>query len=458
MRLQLLLKRASVRWALALVLIVGGRLAFGESYTAPVSSGSGSGVSTVSSNGVSISGAATSLNLVAGTNVVLTSTNTGGAVSVGIHAAAGAGGGSNLTTLAAGSATLGTLIASNAIVLPWVAKTNAAVVNANSGPNQYANLVVNSNLTFVPLSASAAPNGDASNSIPIKVSFTQDITGQRTLTFNGIALGVDTNSAATTECFFWIQNGATNVSIGIPFFTSVAYAGQFLTFNGFYWTNGNWVPLLNAGIVNASSNLNASALQVTNTAGASNFVASGGGTNMLGPTRTTNNLGVVVGSTTSNAMVGGTLYVDISSRTNHSTVNNYTNLATFTIPAHLLTNSADEAESEWSGVMLSGTNRFVLGFGSITNLMDLSGMTNGHPLSTWRALLRVTRTGNTGQRVYARFDFDPGFGIQFATTNRTVDIAETNGIANLIRLQASAIRAGGITNNYQRVTYKPASQ
>ncbi len=167
---------------------------------------------------------------------------------------------------------------------------------------------------------------------------------------------------------------------------------------------------------------------------------------------------VGVGGGPSNAVVGGQVYFDIASRTNHSTVGNYTNLSCFTNIAHSLTNNGDTITLEWAGVMLSGTNKFVVGYGSITNLLDLSGLTNGHPLASWYAILRVTRTGNTSQRIFVEWQTSPGFGIPFSYTNRTVDIAETNGIANFARLQGAAIRPGGITNTYLTVDYKPASR
>lgn len=124
----------------------------------------------------------------------------------------------------------------NRLIMPWVAKTNDATVNGNSGPNQYANLVANTNLTFIVVTNSTSPS-DWSNSIPIKVSFTQDSTGTRTLTFNGAAVGIDTNANATTDVLFWVQNGATNVSPGVPILTSVASSGQVLVFNGRAYTN-----------------------------------------------------------------------------------------------------------------------------------------------------------------------------------------------------------------------------
>lgn len=151
---------------------------------------------------------------------------------------------------------------SNSLWIAWAAKTNAATINAGNGINQYANLVDNTNLTFVALAGA-----NASNSVAIKVVFTQDGTGTRTLTFNGTALGIDTNALAATECLFWIGNGVTNVSVGIPYFTSVPNRGQMLTYSGVAWTNDNTVASLRLspnGVDVVLKPANSNSLNVTN--------------------------------------------------------------------------------------------------------------------------------------------------------------------------------------------------
>jgi hypothetical protein len=168
---------------------------------------------------------------------------------------------------------------------------------------------------------------------------------------------------------------------------------------------------------------------------------------------TATNINVRAGRGASNAWVGGVIYVDLSRRTNHSTVSSFTNLSTFTVPAHTLTNNGDTVTAEWAGVMLSGTNRFFLGYGSITNVLDLSGNTNGHPLASWKATLRVTRAGDTEQRVFAEWMTSPGFGIRYSYTNREIALLQTNGVDTLMRLQGAAIRAGGITNDFLQVRF-----
>ncbi len=181
-----------------------------------------------------------------------------------------------------------------------------------------------------------------------------------------------------------------------------------------------------------------------------------GSITLSGSVTATNGFRQPAGAGTSNAWAIGMVHLDSASRTNHSTTGSYTNLSTFTVPAHTLTNNGDTVIASWSGVMLAGTNKFFLGYGSITNVLDVSGLTNGHGLSGWKASMRITRTGNTGQRILAEMQFNPGFGIPYSYTNQPIDIAETNGIDNLLRLQGSAIRAGGITNNFFDLEFRPA--
>jgi hypothetical protein len=75
-------------------------------------------IGTVKTNGVTVGSAstATSLDFVTGSNTVIRMTNAAGAVTVEINASAtGGGASSNYTTLASGSMTVGTVIASNAV-------------------------------------------------------------------------------------------------------------------------------------------------------------------------------------------------------------------------------------------------------------------------------------------------------------------------------------------------------
>lgn len=106
--------------------------------------------------------------------------------------------------------------------------------------------------------------------------------------------------------------------------------------------------------------------------------------------------------------------------------------------------------------MLSGTNRFGWRYGSITNVMLINGVTNGHPLAAYRSSMCVTRTGDASQRITVDWSTPTGFGITYSSTNWVIDIAETNGIANTLAMIGSCIRAGGITNMEHTIDYIPA--
>lgn len=166
----------------------------------------------------------------------------------------------------------------------------------------------------------------------------------------------------------------------------------------------------------------------------------------------------VTGTGNSNAAASGLLYVDTAAHTNHSTAGSFTNLNTYTLLAHALTNANDGVEIIASGSCLTGTNQWQLGYGSQTNFLDVT-LTNNATVSTWEINARVTRINNTLERVHAVFECNPGNGVAFFKTNSiTRSIAETNGISNLIRLQGQAIRAGGITNDEFIVRWLPASR
>jgi hypothetical protein len=371
----------------------------------------------------------------------------------GVLAVPTTGGSTNVTTLAVGSVTV-----SNALIVPWVAKTNAAFVNSGSGLNQYADLVVNTNLQFVPLSGI-----HASNNIPIKVAFTQDTTGTRTLTFNGIALGVDTNSLAVTECLFWVQNGITNATVSFPYFPSVTTPGQLLIHNGLYWTNDNRVPVVNAGTVNATTNLNGLSATVTNTLTASNVVAIAGGTNTLGPTDITNRLNLVVGNTTTNATVGGTIYkkTTLTAFTNlNTTIATFTNGSQFIIPAHTLTNDGDSVICTFGGNLLAGTNSFKFWYGYDV-VLSTGSFTNA--ATPWEASMEITRTAGVGALARARFNFGQIGPVALAATSisgmsTNWVISCTNGTAITNVVQMASNRAGAVSNNFHRVVFEPASR
>jgi hypothetical protein len=159
------------------------------------------------------------------------------------------------------------------------------------------------------------------------------------------------------------------------------------------------------------------------------------------------------GNSISNAWAGGTVFVDTTSYTNLNAASQFTNMGSITIPAHMLTNSGDALRAEWSGNILAGTNRFMIGYGSITNMFDSGSMTN-KALNNYIIRASITRNGNTSERVYGEMSWNGGNGLPFTYTNFNKTILETNGIDNLLALKAFSNRLGGITNNYFRVFYE----
>lgn len=97
------------------------------------------------------------------------------------------------------------------IVIPSEFAVAASDIKGSNGPNQMVSLVVNTNYGFVPLSGS-----DASNSIAIKVVFTQDSTGGRTVTFNGELLDINSLPNSQTEAYFQASNGGSNATVVVP--------------------------------------------------------------------------------------------------------------------------------------------------------------------------------------------------------------------------------------------------
>ncbi len=110
----------------------------------------------------------------------------------------------------------GTMTINRDLIIPWeISVAASTVIQATNGPNQILNLGSDTNLTFAPLAGS-----DASNSIPIKVIFTQDSTGGRVATLNGTTLELDSLPNATSEVDIWIEKGVTN-------FTTIVRSGRF---------------------------------------------------------------------------------------------------------------------------------------------------------------------------------------------------------------------------------------
>lgn len=124
----------------------------------------------------------------------------------------------------------------------------SSVLYASNGPVQMVPLVVNTNYTFAPLSGS-----DASNSVPIEVSFTQDSTGGRVVTLNAVTLDVDSLPNAITTIYVEVKNGATNVTAIVPVgrfhLATLIGTGTSLT-NFTALADGKRMQYLNGGLTN----------------------------------------------------------------------------------------------------------------------------------------------------------------------------------------------------------------
>jgi hypothetical protein len=167
---------------------------------------------------------------------------------------------------------------------------------------------------------------------------------------------------------------------------------------------------------------------------------------------------IAAGQSSSNAVVSGVMFISTTSATNLG-VATFTNMQNYTVPAHTLTNNGDMLRCEWYGKLLSGTNQFTLGYGSITNAVDTGTFTNLGPRAV-KGWLNITRTGNTSQHVDGGFEFGLQ-SIQWGVTNINSELAETNGIANLVTLkagQSGGTRPGSFTNNFFKVIYEPTSR
>lgn len=161
------------------------------------------------------------------------------------------------------------------------------------------------------------------------------------------------------------------------------------------------------------------------------------------------------GFTPSNAIVGGTVFKRTGYFTNlNADITVFSNLASFPITGHTLTNNGDELRFYAYGTALAGTNDFRVVFGSQT-ILDTGNQTN--LLTPFDIEGSITRTGNTEQFCNVIFTWGPGAGVVWHFTNSTMFAAQTNGFASTaLSIQGSSRRLGGMTNNYFRVDYLPA--
>lgn len=147
-----------------------------------------------------------------------------------------------------------------------------------------------------------------------------------------------------------------------------------------------------------------------------------------------------------------------ASFTNLNATTTLTNLATFEVPAHRLTNSGDAILALWSGKTMDSvenSNQIRITYGSETVLdTGLQPLSN----SVFRAECRVVRTGGTSQHVDARIEWGLSSGAPFSVTNVNIEIGQTNGLTNVLAILGASTREGGITNNGLRIFFEPAPQ
>lgn len=187
----------------------------------------------------------------------------------------------------------------------------------------------------------------------------------------------------------------------------------------------------------------------------------GSGMQVNGTLNAKSNLVVRAGQSTSNAWVGGLVF---SSTANFTNLNNVpgtlTNLGNIPIPANMLTNNGDFVSACWGGLgahAMQNTQNFQIVYGSIV-VLDTGLQISSNVL--FRACIEITRTDNTSQHVEAKFEWLPNLlgatGVPWTSTNRNIEVNQTNGIDTLLALRGSAQRVGAHTNNAFRVSYQPA--
>ena len=246
-----------------------------------------------------------------------------------------------------------------------------------------------------------------------------------------------------------------------------------ITNNGDYTNSGNIYnngTLTNGGAANIVGGVtNWGAMQTKGTADFAGSVTNegsvnttGGNTNwtgfqVVGTANFRSNVVVSAGQgAASNAWVGGTYFQQIGTAfTNLNGAGTMSNLANMSITGNTLTNNGDTLFAEW-GIKLQNTkentNQFQFFYGA-TTMLDTGLQIASN--CTVRATCTISRTGNASQHVEAHLEWGPGGGTPFAFTNANLEMAENNGIANILKAMGGARAVGAHTNNFFRVEWKP---
>lgn len=325
------------------------------------------------------------------------------------------------------------------------------------------NLTITDQILYTPL------NFNGSNGVTA-TALTNNIDMTSTAAYRPITNAVGTNLT------FNLSNVINSSSLIMPFrgLGAGAYSNRvtFLTASGTHirwlnWTtNGNYDVLVRPGFRymvsmfadDFGTNLNAwvttddiyvpvlSVYHGSTFSGVSNFVGS--------------NIFARLGVTASNVAVGGRAFNDFTAYTNHSGTLNPTNVGSYTLPAHALTNIGDTITVRFHDRFVNAittTNQIQLGYGSQTNILDTGLQTVSN--TCIRSSITITRITGTSQLVDCKLEWgkvNSGVtGAPWTETNATIIATQTNGVATSIFLAHMSRRFFGITNeaviaNYER--------
>jgi len=269
------------------------------------------------------------------------------------------------------------------------------------------------------------------------------------LTNNGITL------VASNVAFMGTQTNTSSLNIlgGVTNWAAVETRGNA--------TNAGWLAIA-GGFTNIGGSLLTGSVtnggRVDTAGGATNWI----GAETKGTLYASSNLLVKAGQGTSNAWVGGRIFIDASTATtNHSGTAAYTNLFTYTVPGNTLTNTGDELEFYLSGQFkfaTTTTNGFKAIYGTAT-IFDTGLITASN--CPWAVTIRMTRTGNSSQRVESKVLWNVSGAVNSAGNGplscyaTNMPFAQNNGITNIFVFQGESRIAAVITNDYRAITYTP---
>lgn len=234
----------------------------------------------------------------------------------------------------------------------------------------------------------------------------------------------------------------TNVVINMNSTTFVPvnyFEALTLVSSNIYNTNFNGVNI--TATVAGISNVVSTNLTVSAAASISNLFAG----RMLAT-----NAFVKAGGSATNAAIGGTISVQAAPIASAGAAE--TNLMSYTVPAHALTNDNDRILFRASGRFAATANakEIKVVYGSETIFATSSQIVNS---GAWSIEGEIIRTGSTAQSAVAEFH---GAGITLFTTASAIVLAQTNGIATVLKLTGTAIGDGDITNRTLTVEWMRA--